>query len=385
MKTFNLFKIQFIFFFILCACIVVFVVKNNIIPMNEQHKLVHSTITKSSNIQFTQNQDQNNLLKVDGPLTGSKSNKINELLERIHFNGVVLVNKNGEDVIKKGYGYRDIANKLPNSPDTNYAVGSISKVFVATSLMQLKEKGLISLNDPITKYIPNFPNGSKLTLFHLMTHTSGIKGEKELYNSISTKNLINKIILLNKGYQPIFNWKYNDTNYVLLAYVVEKVTGMSYQDYLKSHVLNRANIDQLGVGDHFYQLSDRAKGYRLILNNNQTPHSVAMPNFSYMLGCGDIYGTVSGLLQMDEALVSNKLISEDSFKQMTTPFKHSYGYGLYNKGKFLYNHGVLPGVDCMNIFDPKSKTFVILFTNSQKMKPNTLKVGATILNLVSSN
>ncbi|QKE74050.1 beta-lactamase family protein [Arthrobacter citreus] len=302
-------------------------------------------------------------------------------LRQIHFNGVVLVSKNEENIFKKGYGYRNVTSQLPNTPNTYYPVASISKFFVATSLMQLNEKGLISFNDPISKYIPNFPNGSKLTLFHLISHTSGIKLQKELFNTISSTNLIKQIIKSNSQYKPLNKWDYNDANYMLLAYVIEKVTGKSYGENVKTNIFDKAKITEIGQGNDFYKKENHAIGYKLIQTNSE-PKQLRLPNFSYLLGCGDIYSTVTGIQKMDEALLSHKLISNKSFVQFIKPYQHHYAFGIYNKGGYVYNHGVFRGIDCINVFDPISKTIVIVFSNSQKMKPITLDVAMKLFKLV---
>ncbi|MES9685346.1 penicillin-binding protein [Bacillus sp. AFS001701] len=327
--------------------------------------------------------DYSTLKNVDFSNDQNKNTKeIDRYLQQIHFNGVVLVKKNEENILNKGYGYRDIQNQLQNTPNTYYPVGSISKFFVSTLLMQLKEEGKISFNDPISKYIPEFPNGSKLTLFHLISHTSGIKREKELFNPISSTDLIKKIVKSNAHYIPLNKWDYNDTNYILLAYVIEKVTGTPYGEYIKTHIFDKANMSEIGQGNDFYKKGNHALGYLLIQTKNN-PKQLRIPNFNYLLGCGDIYSTVSGIQKMDEALISNKLIMGKSFTQFTKPYQNHYAFGIYNKGKYLYNHGVVPGINCMNVFDPVSKTYVIVFSNSQKVKPNTFKIAMNLFKLVN--
>ncbi|WP_088014934.1 serine hydrolase domain-containing protein [Gottfriedia acidiceleris] len=328
--------------------------------------LHHSTMNK---VDFTKNQNKN-------------AREIDRYLQQIHFNGVVLVKKSEENVLKKGYGYRDISNKLQNTPNTYYPIGSISKFFVSTSLMQLNEEGKISFNDPISKYVPNFPNGSKLTLFHLISHTSGIKRQKELFNLISSTNLIKEIVKSNVHYKPSNKWDYNDTNYILLAYVIEKITGISYGEYIKTHIFDKVNMTEIGQGNDFYKKTNHALGYSLIQSKNN-PEQLQIPNFDYLLGCGDIYSTVSGLQKMDEALISNKLILGKSLTQFIKPHQHHYAYGIYNKGKYLYNHGVVPGINCMNVFDPVSKTYVIVFSNSQKVKPNTFDIAKNLFKIIN--
>ncbi|MEH7612657.1 serine hydrolase domain-containing protein [Gottfriedia acidiceleris] len=332
-------------------------------------KVTDSNYSTMKKVDYTNDQNKN---------TG----EIDRYLQQIHFNGVVLVRKNEENILNKGYGYRDIQKQLQNTSNTYYPVGSISKYFVSTLLMQLNEEGKISFNDPISKYIPEFPNGSKLTLFHLISHTSGIKREKELFNPISSTGLIKKIVKSNAHYKPLNKWDYNDTNYILLAYVIEKVTGIPYGEYIKRHIFDKANITEIGQGNDFYKKGNHALGYLLIQSKNN-PKQLRIPNFNYLLGCGDIYSTVSGIQKMDEALISNKLILAKSFTQFIKPYQNHYAYGIYNKGKYLYNHGVVPGINCVNVFDPVSKTYVIVFSNSQIMKPNTFAIAMNLFKLVN--
>ncbi|WP_235822168.1 serine hydrolase domain-containing protein [Gottfriedia luciferensis] len=329
------------------------------------------------------NANKSDSVSINNKIGNKNSDEVDQYLQQIHFNGVVLVKKRGTTILMKGYGYRDLENNLPNTTGTYYPIGSISKFFVSTSLMQLHERGLISFNDPISKYIPNFPNGSKLTLFHLISHTSGIKAQKELNKTVSSTDLMNKIVKTNRHYKPVFKWDYNDTNYMILAYVVEKVSGMSYGEYVNKHIFEHGNINEIGQGNNFYKNENIAKGYHLIQYTIAT-NPLRIPNFSYLLGCGDIYSTVTGIQKMDEAIISNKLFSKTSFSQFAKPYQHHYAYGFYNEGKYLYNHGVVPGIDCMNVFDPVSKTYVVVFTNSQKMQPTTFDIAMKLLKTVNN-
>src|SRR5579875_2119164 len=136
---------------------------------------------------------------------------IDQYLKSLNFNGSVLVVKNGTVLLNKGYGYADMETKRANNSATVFYIGSITKVFISTAIMQLQEKGLLNIHDPLSKYIPDFPNANKITLYHLLTHTSGIPEHDETTEPISHNDLIKKIAKGHLRFRPGTGWLYSDS------------------------------------------------------------------------------------------------------------------------------------------------------------------------------
>ncbi|CRK83073.1 serine hydrolase domain-containing protein [Neobacillus massiliamazoniensis] len=292
----------------------------------------------------------------------NNSPAIDDYLKSLNFNGTALVVKNDKVMIDKGYGSADMEKKVPNNAETVFYIGSISKVFVSTAIMQLQEQGKLNVNDLLSKYIPDFPNGNKITLYHLLTHTSGIPEHQETNVKISHDDLIKKIGQGQLKFQPGTDWLYSDSNYAILAYILEKQTGESLESYVTEHVFKKAGLTHTGFGDAYYQEPYPSKGYKL---KDGAMVSPSLPDMSQLFGCGDIYTTPYDMYLFDKSLYSGKLISENSLKQFFTPFKHNYAFGLYNDPGSYSDHGVLPGWNCLNSFSKNGTIYVVLLSNVQ--------------------
>lgn len=317
------------------------------------NKIIHQVSKKNSSIEN---------IALPKVVDVNNDSKIDEYLKSLKFNGSVLVVKNNKVVLNKGYGYADFENKLPNNSETAFYIGSITKVFISTAIMQLQEQGKLNINDPLSKYVPDFPNGNQIKLFHLLTHTSGIPEHSETNQKISHDDLIKKIEKGHLKFHPGTNWDYSDSNYSILAYIVEKITKVPLNLYVKEHIFNIADMKHSGFGDTYYQEPFPSKGFK---QKDNVMISPALPDMSQLFGCGDIYTTPYDMYLFDKALYTGKLLSADSLKQYFTPFKHNYAFGLYRDPGSYSDHGVLPGWNTLNSFSKNGNEFVVLFSNVQ--------------------
>jgi CubicO group peptidase (beta-lactamase class C family) len=297
-----------------------------------------------------------------GVAINSDSGHIEEYLKNQNFNGSVLVVKDNKVVINKGIGYADFENKFPNTLETVFYIGSITKVFIATSIMQLQEHGKLNITDPLSKYIPNFPHGKQIKLYYLLTHTSGIPQHTEPREKISQDDLMKKIEKEHLMFQPGTNWYYSDSNYSILGYIVEKVSGEPLDQYVKENIFNIAGMTHTGFGESFYKESFVSKGYKQFGDKMISP---LLPDMSQLFGCGDIYSTTFDLYLFDKALYTGKLLSKNSLKLFFTPFKHNYALGLDVGPDRYSDHGVVPGWNCLNSFSKNGDEFTILLSNVQ--------------------
>ena len=272
-----------------------------------------------------------------------KVSKIDELMTKLfenrQFNGSILVAENGTVIYKNGFGYANMDWEIPNTPDTKFRIGSITKQFVALQIMQLVEEGKIKLEGKITDYIPEYrqDTGQKITIHHLLTHTSGIPSYTGLpaFWSDSTRNpydieyMIKKFHSGDLEFEPGTDYRYNNTGYFLLGVIIERVTGKSYEENLHERIINPLKMKNSGVDRNLEILEKRSYGYMKLLTGYINEPYFYMLN---ALGAGDIYSTVEDMFLWDQALHSDKLLSDKSKEIMFTPFlnNYAYGWGVYD-------------------------------------------------------
>jgi CubicO group peptidase (beta-lactamase class C family) len=247
------------------------------------------------------------------------------------FNGSVLIAKNGQILYSNGFGMANIELGVPNTPKTKFRLGSITKQFTAMLIMQLQERGILSVKDPLSKYISDYPDGEKITIHHLLTHTSGVPSFTDFpdYTKIMVQPLVpEEIIALFKKkpleFEPGTKYKYSNSGYVLLGYILEKITDKPYDLLLKENI-----FDPLGMGRSGYDwnrdiLENRASGYSIDKGElvNDSYIDMHIPH-----AAGALYSTVEDLYIWDRALYTDKLLSRESLDKMFTPFLNNYAYG----------------------------------------------------------
>ena len=183
--------------------------------------------------------------------------------------GTVLVARGGRILFRQSYGMANYELGVPNSSVTRYHIASVSKPFTAAAILQLQEQGHLSVSDKVSKYVPGFSNGERITLDHLLTHSSGIPdingidGIDTFERSPHTlEQLVAKFASLPLEFAPGSKQSYSNSNYNLLALILEKVSGESYEDYLRRHIFEPAGMKDSGVDDDASRLiPNAASGY----------------------------------------------------------------------------------------------------------------------------
>jgi len=256
---------------------------------------------------------------------------IGVLLKMERFSGSILIAKDGEILFSKGYGLANREHDIPNTPKTIFRMGSIGKQFAAACIMQLQEQGKLDVKDPITKYIPDYPNGDIITLHHCLTHTSGIPNLTEFpehRKTIMIPSPVEKTILRFKDkpleFAPGEKFKYCNSGWLLLGYVIEKVSGKTYEDYLEEHIFGPLNMTNSGYDHHSTILKNRASGYHI---TKEGPVNAPYIDMSIPHAGGALYTTVEDFLTWDQALYTEKILTKASLDKMFAPFKGNYGYG----------------------------------------------------------
>ncbi|TWI85778.1 CubicO group peptidase (beta-lactamase class C family) [Lacibacter cauensis] len=268
-----------------------------------------------------------------------------------NFHGTVLIAKGDSVIHHAAYGYFDVENNVPNSVNTQFLIGSLTKSFVAIAIMQLAEKGKIDLHAPLQQYIPALkPELAKdVTIHHLLKQQSGLAAsmdnltEYEIMD-ITPSELLDIINQSKRNFNPGEKHEYSNINYCLLAMVIEKVTGKSYQNYLQETIFTPVGMTNTGMERLLNIPANRAIGYRMINNQFRRVQNVV----SYAYGSGDIYSTAMEIYHWGRALHSGKLVSAESLAKMFnggTKDWGYYGYGFriqgYQRSPLLQTPGTL--------------------------------------------
>jgi CubicO group peptidase (beta-lactamase class C family) len=308
-------------------------------------------------------------------------NRIREYLLSSNISGAVSVVKNNQIIFNEGVGYANTEKQLLNQPSTTYPIGSISKVFVATSIMKLQEENKLNIQDPVSKYIPNFPNGNNIKLYNLLTHTSGIQPLRWQKGDTTPLQLVQEIEKLPIKFQAGEKWDYLDANYVVLGYILEKVTGSSLHEFIQKNIFDKVPMKDTGFMTHEHPVPYDSIGYSI---KNGKVEKTQYFNTYALFACGDIYSTPYDLAQFDHALLTGQLVSKNSLNQMITPSPKSlYGLGLYYDGVAATSHGVLGGWHTYHAYY-NDHTSVVVFLNQKNKETNIAQITDQIYQMVKS-
>lgn len=296
-----------------------------------------------------------------------------------------LVAKDGEIIYKKAFGMADLELSVPMQPDMVFRVGSITKQFTAVAILQLMEQGKLSLQDDITKFIPDYPtHGYTITVEHLLTHTSGIKS----YTSISEimkfvrddktpEEVINMFKNQPMDFAPGTKFRYNNSGFFLLGYIIEKVSGKTYKDYIEENFFRPLGMTGSCYGNDVKIIPNRASGYQAGADGVQNADVLSM---LLPYSAGAIQSTVEDLFKWNQAVHSYKLVSKESLDKAFTEYKLAngkgtgYGYGWFLselQGSPTIEHGgSINGFLANAIYMPQEDLFVALFSNSTAKGPD---------------
>ena len=287
---------------------------------------------------------------------------------------------------KKGFGYADVKNKILITPDTKFRIGSVSKQFTAAAILKLQENGLLNVNDKLSKFIPDFPRGDEVTIHQLLTHTSGIHSYTSrpdfidnVTKTVSPDTLVNLIKKDPYDFSPGEQLLYNNSGYFLLGYIISKVSGKSYDAYLKESFFDPLQMNNSGVHYAAIKLENEAKGY----SKNNNTYDVALDwDMSWAGGAGALYSTLEDLLKWNQALYNGKVLNQKSLDAALTPVvlkngeepSMRYGYGLgfakYRGEEIISHGGGLNGFVTQLAYYPKEKLSVVMFSNTDEPDVN---------------
>ena len=342
------------------------------------------------NYKTTKNVDHSTTIRKSIELlkTDARQNKIDDYFSRKYkrkqFNGNILFAENGKIISHKSYGYANLKTKEKLTENHSFQLASVSKPFTSVAILQLIENGQINLNDTLQKFFPNFPYEG-ITIHQLLCHRSGLSQYTHFCDApdsiwpdksktINNQDVINIISKINPliNYPPDRRYYYCNTNYLLLASVVKKISGIEFKQYLKENIFSPIDMNNSIVYDrtNFNDLIMPTQGYE-----NRTPWEDVYLNG--VVGDKGVYSTTMDLLKFDRALEKNLLIN-DSLKKLAFSKKNkdynrnkNYGYGFrlkdHNKyGKIVYHTGWWKGYRSYYIKVLKKDQTIIILNNVKR-------------------
>lgn len=300
-----------------------------------------------------------------------------------------LVAIKGQIVYKKAFGMANLELNVPMQPDMVFRVGSITKQFTAIAILQLMEQGKLSLQDEITKYIPDYPTQAyKITIEHLLTHTSGTTSytnvpefQKYVKEDLKPAEVIDKFRNLPMEFAPGTKWNYNNSGFFLLGYIIEKASGKTYQEYIEENLFKPAGMTNSLYGSDKKIVKNRAYGYQPDGDNtvNADYLSMLLP-----YSAGSVMSTVEDLYKWNRALLAGKLLKKETLEKAWNEYKLSdgkrtyYGYGWFLRqlqGSPTIEHGgAINGYLCNSLYLPKEDVFVAVFSNSNRQSPENVSM-----------
>lgn len=335
-------------------------------------------------------------------------NYFSVLSKNQQFNGNVLIAENGKIIYEKSFGYADFSIRKPSAANASFPIASITKTITSTAILQLMKKGKLNLKDPVTKFLSDFPYPD-VTIRQLLSHTAGLPIYDTLFFPLIAKNPVavyeNKDIIpaciSEKApliFKPGEDFSYNNVNYNILALIVEKISGVSFQSYLKKNIFDPAGMTNTSTSK-FLSRPDKNLSKRYLLKHlysdqfqmaDTLPEFKAIYNFNFQ-GHGDLISTTHDLLQYDIALYDGKLLKNSTLIEAFTPVKlnngkdniQRYALGWITRedtslGEIVKHDGGMPGGRSMLLRNITKHQTIILFDNTANnvipISDNALKI-----------
>jgi CubicO group peptidase (beta-lactamase class C family) len=318
------------------------------------------------------------------------------------FNGNVLYSRNDSVVFTGNYGYRTFETQQPLNDHTIFDVASITKQFTAIAIIQLIEKGMVSYDTNVHKIIKGFPY-SDITIEHLLRHQSGLPGYQDILDDknnwdrkeqATNRDLLNILSKLNVPleFEPGTKYQYSNTGYVVLASIIEELSGQSYAGYIQEHLFNPAGMLSSKVQGNSSYLPGRdnlASGYTLTpqswwswlpfikekekyQNVEEDTNHEKVHWMSHIVGGRGVFSSTVDLEKWKQAIRTNKLVSEESKQQMfsvdSVSTTYGYGFAIYNtqfKSKWVYHNGSWAGFKTTALYLPESNEYLVILSNNR--------------------
>jgi uncharacterized protein (TIGR02246 family) len=317
------------------------------------------------------------------------------------FSGAVLITSDGKPIFEKAYGLANKSANTPNNIDTKFNLGSINKSFTSVAIAQLAQQGRLSFNDPINKYLPDYPNkavAAKVTIHQLLTHTSGMGNyfnEEFMKRRAGLKTLADLLpLFVNEtlAFEPGEKMQYSNAGYVVLGLIIEKLTGQNYFDYVREHIFKPAGMKDTDSYELEQRVSNLAIGYTSVGPTGRPEPGPRKDNTPHLTGRGSSagggYSTLGDMLKFGQALVAHKLLNQQYtdivLSNQMRPGQPPAGYGFFsievNGTRAFGNNGGGPGTNSTFTVYPELGYTVVVLSNYDP--PSASKVTSKIRDLL---
>lgn len=311
---------------------------------------------------------------------------VQDAIRRQHAAGVSLaIAHSGRVIYAKGYGYRDLTRRLPATPQTIYNIASNSKQFTAACILLLQQDGKLNIEDKLSKYLPSFPNGDRITIHQVLNHTSGLTDYLDaIDNATLTPAKVRAAVYKTKlKFKPASKYDYSNTNFIVAGLVVEKVAGMPFDDFLRSRIIKPLGLHSTTVGTAPMDLAGGAVGYTVVRGRTvpTPPQTAVILDFPD----GGINSTVLDLTRWDDALDTGRVIRADLLKLMFAPSRFegdpdwpgfSYGLGVHVGAvaghREVAHTGLWTGFTGENATLPDERFAVVILSNTDTFNKRPL-------------
>jgi CubicO group peptidase (beta-lactamase class C family) len=311
---------------------------------------------------------------------------LGEFKDKLEPGGVFLVAEKGKIIYHKAFGKANLELDVNMTTENIFQLGSMTKQFTAVAILILEEEGKLDINQTVSKYIQDYPSGDSITLHHLLTHTSGIKDFTKMttLKDIAQKEMTPKMMVDFFKNEPVdFNpgekFEYNNSGYVLLGYIIELVSGESYEDYIKKHIFEKAGMNQSYYASDRQIIKKRAYGYQ---KKESGYVNKTVINFSVPFASGGLMSTTHDMLKWQNALNQNILLKSENTQKAFNKYKlnsgeeFNYGYGWHIReidGMQDREHGgSIFGFKTMGVYIPGEDLYVVGLSNCDCKSPTQL-------------
>ena len=287
------------------------------------------------------------------------------------FNGAILVSRQDEILLQKGYGIKNENKGELLSADDVFQLYSITKTFTSTLVMKLEEEGKLKVSDKLEKYYPGFPEGNTITIENLLTHTSGVYDYTRGYNmpDMKEKTFVDFLKKKPLDFLPGTQWSYSNSGYWLLGFIIEKVTGLSYEEALKRYIFNPLHMKSAGLDYKRLVSKYKTTGYKTLSDSLKEEAEIYESPGPYAAGA--IYATVEDVYKYYVGIKKSTILTSASYKKAFTPYKSDYGYGWiissFDGNKTIGHSGGAAGFRTNFIIIPNKNICIVVLSNSEQV------------------
>jgi len=318
---------------------------------------------------------------LEPPKTGNMDQLVQSYVDHHKFMGSAIVARDGKILLDKGYGFANLEWDIPNSPQTKFRLGSVTKQFTAASILLLEERRELRIDERAGKYLSDLPKAwDKITIYNLLTHTAGIPNftnfpdyKTNHASAVTPGELLKRFIDRPLEFPPGEKFAYSNSGYIVLGMIIEKVSGQTYGTFVQDNIFTPLAMHDSGYDSNNAIIKHRASGYSFA---SGSPKNASYVDMTVPFAAGGLYSTVEDMLKWENGLFEGKLLTQASLTKMTTPFKGQYalGVGVHKMGErtIVEHAGGVDGFVADAAFFPEEKLAIVVLSNQEDSSPTTI-------------